>query len=55
MEQKQRKHFYTLKFKLEVVAYAKEHGNRAAEYSFEQGVLYLGGWSLIKLINIFDN
>ena len=32
MDQKQRRHSYTLKFKLEVVAYAKEHGNRAAEH-----------------------
>ena len=34
MDQKQRRHSYTVKFKLEVVAYAKEHGNRAVERRF---------------------
>ena len=34
MEHKERRHCYSIKFKLEVVAYAKQHGNRAAERHF---------------------
>ena len=31
---KQRRHSYTIKFKLDVINYTKEHGNRAAEHMF---------------------
>ena len=31
---KQRRHCYTIKFKLDVINYAKEHGNMAAEHMF---------------------
>ena len=34
MEQNNRRRFYTIKFKLQVVDYAKEHRNRAVERSF---------------------
>ena len=34
MEQNNRRRFYTIKFKLQVVEYAKEHGNMAAEGRF---------------------
>ena len=34
MDQKKRRRFYTIRFKLQVVDYAKQHGNRAAERRF---------------------
>ena len=34
MDLQQRRHCYSVKFKLEVIAYAKEHGNRASERNF---------------------
>ena len=34
MDQNKHRRFYTIKFKLQVVDYAKEHGNRAAERRF---------------------
>ena len=34
MDQNKRRRFYTIKFKLQVVDYAKQHGNRAAERRF---------------------
>ena len=34
VDQNKRRRFYTIKFKLQVVDYAKQHGNRAAESRF---------------------
>ena len=34
MAEKQNRHCYNIKFKLDVVAYAKDHGNRAAARYF---------------------
>ena len=48
MEQKKHRRFYTIKFKLQVVDYAKQHGNRAAERKF-------GSPSTEKMIRTWRN